>query len=49
MWCLDRREVTLVMTNHFKGFSLVSCICRYGCDAMAIEYEIETENEGLGF
>ena len=30
-----------------NAFSRVSCISRHGCDAMAIEYEIETENEGL--
>ena len=26
-----------------NALSLVSCICRHGCDAMAIEYEIESE------
>ena len=30
-----------------NAFSLVSCICRHGCDGMAIEYEIESENEDL--
>ena len=30
-----------------NALSLVSCICRHGCDAMTIEYEIETENEDL--
>ena len=27
--------------------SLVSCICRHGCDAMVIEYKIESKNGDL--
>ena len=26
-----------------NALSLVSCICRHGCDAMAIEYEIDSK------
>ena len=30
-----------------RSLLLVVLICRHGCDAMAIEYEIESKNEDL--
>ena len=52
--CLSVHLISPVYQLHLCYFgvdsnalSLISCICRHGCDAMAIANEIESENEDL--